>query len=212
MTHFLEKTLSSKRVETYKKLSEVDPEGRSFDALYNLNIQYSKELYVMLTGLEVATRNTFNEAISKHMKKADWFELKTLYPKHQHQVNEAIDRITKTKHNNYTVDDLIAHLNFGFWVHLCTRPYEKNLWSKALYKCFPYLGQKPSRADIHSRLASALKLRNKIAHMEPIIKYEQTLIQDYRNIQLLLYAICPQTQKWFEEKCQFEEIWNSRFS
>lgn len=211
MIHFLEKTLSEKRLETYRKLALVDSHSRSFEDLYSLNLRYSKELYVILSALEISIRNAFNNAIADHYKRQDWFSLNLLKPKHQEQINKAVKHVTETKHSSYVFDDVIAHLNFGFWSHLCDRPYEKTLWNNCLYKCFPRLGQKPNRADIQRRLSAALILRNKIAHMEPIIKNEENLIQDFRNIIQLLYAICPDTQSWFEKNCDFEVIWKNRF-
>lgn len=211
MTNFLEKTLSTRRIETYRKLSLNDPHKRSFEDLYALNLRYSKELYVILSALEVLIRNAFNAEISKNLGQDDWLSLRLLKPKHQEQIDKAIKHLADAKSKDYILDDVIAHLSFGFWVHLCDRPYEKILWNKALYKCFPKLGQRPNRHDIQSRLSSALSLRNKIAHMEPIIKNEENLIQDYRNIIQLLYAICPETQHWFEEICDFEVIWKNRF-
>ncbi|MGB0720410.1 MAG: hypothetical protein ACPGRX_08050 [Bdellovibrionales bacterium] len=112
----------------------------------------------------------------------------------------------QTTKNHYVISDIIAQLPFGFWVYFLTRPYEKDIWVKALYKCFPYLGQKPERSEIYNRLDRAVKLRNRVAHLEPIIKREELLIQEYRNISELLYAMCPQTQEWFGRICNFEKI------
>ena len=210
MTHFLEKILSTKRYTTYVELSQREGETRAPHDLYALNMAYSKELYIMLGGLEVAIRNQFNKAIVKAYKKEDWFSLDIFEKKHKKQINDATDYVARMKKNAYTFDDIIAHLNYGFWVNLCNRPYEKELWIRALYKCFPYLGQKPNRDDIRRRLSRTHTLRNKIAHLEPIIKNEELLIQEYRNASELLYSISPDTQEWFQTICNFEEIWHNR--
>lgn len=211
MKPYLEKTLSPQRIKTYTAFAERSGEKRSADRLYYLNILYSKELYVILGALEIAIRNTFHKNIAASFGKQDWFSLNLLRPKHQDQVNKSIEHLTREKKAGYVLDDVIAQLNFGFWVHLCDRPYEKTLWNKALYRSFPNLGMKPDRQNIEARLNACLRLRNKVAHLEPIIKYEDVLIQDYRNIIQLLYAVCPETQKWFESVCDFENIWNNRF-
>lgn len=210
MTHFLEKTLSQKRLATYQRLSENDRSGRSAEDLYALNVQYSKEIYVVLSGLEISVRNGFHEALQASFGKKEWWSLELLKPKHKEQLDQATQHVARVTKDNYILDDVIAQLSFGFWVHFLTRPYEKTIWNKALYKCFPYLGQKPHRSDLYQRLIRAVTLRNKIAHFEPIIKNEDTLIQDYRNILEMSYAICPHTQEWFEKLCNFEEIWNNR--
>lgn len=211
MTHYLEKTLSRARLDTFLKLADRDGEARTFDELYALNMQYSKELYVVLAGLEVTVRNSFHAACREFAQKEDWLSLEILKNKHKKQVDEAIRHLIREKQNAYVFDDIIAQLNYGFWVNLCNQPYDSSLWRGGLYRCFPALGQKPRRKDIRERLERTLQLRNKIAHLEPIIKREELLIQEYRNISELLYSMCPQTQEWFAQSCNFEEIWNNRF-
>lgn len=211
MHDFLRKSLSFGRCETYAKLANAQNETRSAETLYGLNLLYSKELYVILGALEIVVRNSFNDALKEHMGKNEWFSKGVLGPKHAEQIDAGIEKLVRIKKNGYILDDVIAQLNFGFWVHLCDRPYEKTLWNKALYKCFPYLGQKPNRGDIERRLNMAVRLRNKIAHLEPIIKYEDTLIQEYLNVTQLLYAINPETQKWFDQFCSFQNVWDNRY-
>ncbi len=211
MTDFFEKSLSSVRLETYREIARKDGEKRSERDLYALNIQYSKELYVMLSGLEITVRNNFNQACVSYAEKKDWFSANLLKSKHKAQINKAVDFLTREKQDSYVLDDIIAHLNYGFWVNLCNSPYDSTLWRGALYKCFPALGQKPVRKDIRQKFERTLKLRNKIAHLEPIIKHEELLIQEYRNASELLYAMCPKTQEWFARICDFEEVWDNRF-
>lgn len=210
--NFLREALSEKRLQTYEDMAARPGETRSAETLYRLNILYCKELYVVLGGLEVAVRNSFHNNLKLYTGRDDWFSFDRdfLQSKHLEQVDRAIECASRTRKADYAIDDVVAQLNYGFWVHLCDRPYEKTLWNRSLHKCFPYLGQKPDRINIERRLKDTHRLRNKIAHLEPIIKYEDTLIQEYRNIVQLLYAICPKTQRWFEDICQFENIWKKR--
>jgi len=210
MHSYLKNTLSEQRVKTYEDLARAPGETRTAEQLYRLNLLYSKELYVVLGALEIIVRNSFHSAISRYYNKEDWFSLDLLLPKHKAQIDKAVEHLVREKKGHYVIGDIIAQLNFGFWVHLCDRPYEKKLWNRTLFSCFPYLGGRPDRINIERRLNACLRLRNKVAHLEPIIKYESTLIQEYRNIIQLMYAICPETQKWFESLCQFEDIWNNR--
>ena len=211
MTHFLKKTLSAARLSTFINLTNKEGERRTYEDLYALNMQYSKELYVVLAGLEVAVRNNFHIACQNYTKKENWLSLGLLKDKHERQVNDAIKHLVREKQDTYVLDDVVAQLNYGFWVNLCNQPYDATLWRGGLYRCFPALGQKPQRKDIRERLERTLQLRNKIAHLEPIIKREELLIQEYRNISELLYAMCSETQEWFAKICNFEEIWNNRF-
>jgi len=211
VTDFLETSLSTARFEAYQNLVASIGKGRSAEHLYALNLIYSKELYVVLAGLEVALRNKFHHALSGLYQTNEWYkEPKIFRNTHLEQVQKAGEKLAKIKHT-FSSDDLVAELNYGFWVHLLDKPYEQSFWNKSLRHCFPKYGQKPNRPAIEKPLRATLLLRNKIAHLEPIIKYEDTLIQEYRNIVHLLYALCPQTQEWFCRFCKFEEIWNDRY-
>lgn len=184
--------------------------GRSAEQLYALNLLYSKELYVVLAGLEVTLRNKFHQALSSYYGRSDWYKISRIFrDTHADQVNKAELKLTRAK-AKFSSDDMVAELSYGFWVHLLDKPYEQSFWNHGLRHCFPKYGQKPSRPGVEKPLRATLLLRNKIAHLEPIIKYEDTLIQEYRSIVQLLYAMCPETQTWFCALCRFEEVWNNR--
>lgn len=211
MVEFLQQSLSEQRWLTYKKLSET--KGIEPEKLYKRNLEYSKELYVILSGLEVVVRNSFHQKLIKHFQKEDWFSLdiKQNFFRfiHKKQMEKSIKDLTKNKNGNYTVSDIVAELNFGFWVHLINAPYEQIFWATSLRHCFPNKFGKPVRQDIEARLKELLTLRNKIAHLEPIIKNETQLMQAYRNTYDIISWICPKTADYFDEISQFKQIWNN---
>lgn len=203
---YLIKTMSKERWATYQKLGSEY--GLSASELYVRNLTYSKELYVILGGLEVILRNAFQEQLSRHFGKPDWMsDLTLLRRSHKEQVGKAIDKLVQNKSGQYVLPDLIAELSFGFWTHLLDAPYEQELWAPALRKCFPHKFGRPVRKDIESRLKNLLRLRNKIAHLEPIIRYESQLIQAYQNAYDIISWICPKTATWFDEANQFRAYW-----
>lgn len=210
MTEYLIETLSEARWETYKRLSQntgIEPQE-----LYRRNLIYSKELYIILAGVEVVIRNNFHDHLSKKYKTEDWLSLclrNNIFLKHhKKQIDTAIEKLTRNKENNYHIPDLISELSFGFWVHLVNRPYEKILWVPVFSKAFPKKLGAPVREDIESRLKAILKLRNKIAHLEPIIKNEFQLIQAYQNAYDLISWVCPKTANWFDNINNFKEFWH----
>ena len=211
MTDFLIKNISTERWMTYKKLSQNS--GVEAEELYKRNLIYSKELYVILSGLEVVIRNTFHNALKEKFKTDDWLSVglkKNIFLKHhRNQIDSSIDKLTRNKKGNYTTPDLIAELSFGFWVHLINAPYEQKFWIFSLKNCFPNKLGKPVRQDIESRLKQCLLIRNKIAHLEPIIKNEHQLIQAYQNAYDLMSWICPQTADWFDDISDFRKTWNN---
>ena len=210
MVDFLTKTLSKQRWETYEKLSTES----LLDAqeLYRRNLIYSKELYIILSGLEVVIRNSFHDRLQKNFKREDWFSLDLEQNffgfMHKRQLKKAIADLTKNKKGAYIIDDVVAELNFGFWAHLTNAPYEQKFWISSLRHCFPNKFGKPVRQDVENRLKQLLKMRNKIAHLEPIIKNENQLIQVYQNAYDLLSWICPKTADWFDNMSDFRDVWN----
>lgn len=211
MTIFLINNLSEERWFTYEKLSETN--GLSAEDLYQRNLLYSKELYVILAGLEVVLRNKFHDSLTKQHQSADWLSLclkNNIFLKHhKRQIDDAIRKLTRNKQKDYTIPDLISELSFGFWVHLTNSPYEKKFWVPSLSKCFPNKLGPPIREDTLSRLKELLKLRNKIAHLEPIVKNEYQLIQAYQNAYDLMSWICPDTANWFDKVSNFRNVWNN---
>ncbi|MCI5060672.1 MAG: Abi family protein [Alphaproteobacteria bacterium] len=209
MTDFLIEKLSKERWATYEKLSNTNQIAAN--ELYKRNLIYSKELYVILSGVEVVIRNTFHNNLAHKYQREDWLSLcmrnGVFLKHHKKQIDTAIEKLTRNKRGNYTIPDLISELSFGFWVHLVNRPYEKTFWVPVLSKAFPKKLGPPVRQDIESRLKTILKLRNKIAHLEPIIKNEPQLIQAYQNAHDLISWICPKTANWFDGANNFKEFW-----
>lgn len=207
MTDFLVNSLSKERWSTYQALEGIKSEPAA--ELYSRNLTYSKELYVILAGLEVIIRNSFHESLRRHYKKEDWMSSLNLFRQmHKQQLEKAIGKLTDNKTGKYSIPDLIAELNFGFWAHLLDAPYEQKLWIPCLRFSFPNKFGKPVRQDVESRLKNLVRLRNKIAHLEPIIKNEEQLMQAYQNCLDIISWICPKTANWFDNNNGFKELWN----
>jgi hypothetical protein len=208
MTDFLVRTLSPERWETYAALSAE--RGESAASLYAKNLTYSKELYVIIAGLEVSVRNSLHMSLSNHFGKRDWMSnLELLRKSHKDQINKAIEKLVQNKTKGYRIPDLISELNFGFWAHLVDAPYEQSLWTPALRHCFKNKLGRPVRQDVEERLKTLLRFRNKIAHLEPIIRYEGQLIQTYQNAYDVMSWICPETANWFDKQSNFKEVWKN---
>ena len=100
-------------------------------------------------------------------------------------------------------------LYFGFWTHLVDAPYEQTLWLPAIRGCFKNKPGRPVRQDIESRLKNLLRYRNKIAHLEPIIRHESQLMQVYQNAYDVMSWICPETANWFDKQNSFKREWEA---
>lgn len=176
----LERYLSAQRLETYLRLAQHD-RAKAIE-LYQHNIERSQAFYATMHWLEVGLRNAMHQQLSQHYGE-HWYDnaAAILSDKDAAQISKAKDNVTKDR-KALTSGNIIAQLNFGFWVNLFNNPYE-SLWRHCLRRTFAHHPSKVERKDINRKLHPLLKLRNRIAHYEPIISYDlPALEQDMIDI------------------------------
>jgi hypothetical protein len=188
----LEKTLSHSRLSTYR--SVVGDNDTKALELYAWNTAVSAALYVPLQGLEVSLRNTMAAQLTV-FKGTSWFEqLPFLRSVEQQQIMVAKDELEK-RGRPCTDCRLIAELSFGFWVALLGKSYTHSLWTTALRKGFaPKLDNKV----LYQKLDHLRRLRNRIAHHEPI--FRRDLHADHASILTVVGWICQDTRRWLEHQ------------
>jgi len=109
--------------------------------------------------------------------------------------------------------DLIPELNFGFWVNLCKKGYNRKFWqtSKIFNEAFPYfeefLIEKPKKriGYIQKKLKPILDLRNRISHHEPIM-FNTRLIQQYEDIEELLILMSNDISDLLNKVSRFKKL------
>jgi len=102
-----------------------------------------------------------------------------------------------------THDDVLAQVSFGTWRHLLpSGPNTINangraaLWRIDLKNAFPGLLHDPLQFTGH--VATLHELRNRIAHLEPILDRAQ-IRQAFESTQVVLGAVDPSISQWFLE-------------
>jgi hypothetical protein len=104
---------------------------------------------------------------------------------------------------------VVAELTFGFWVELTARSYHGDLWVPYLYTAFPH--GKLHRKHIHRRLQTVHRLRNRIAHHEPILTSRNCVYAGHqRHITLPELVectewICPDTARWLMHTSRYPQ-------
>ena len=93
-----------------------------------------------------------------------------------------------------------------------TSRYDSRLWNPHLIQEFPNLTPTTPinklRRDIYNELEQIRKLRNRIAHHEPI--FNRNLIDDFQNITDLINSRCKITATWMIENQQALTLINAR--
>ncbi len=155
--------LSADRFSTY--LLWANNDVALGERLYSYNVQLSADFYSSLHMLEITLRNKCDLALENAFG-ATWFDDPTVLrdPYQRRCVQEARALLFR-EGKAATHGQMIAELNFGFWSSLFGRS-SSHLWG-TLRPIFSTRGLQ--RATIAQKLRELRRLRNRIAHYEPIL-------------------------------------------
>ncbi len=200
----LETALSAERTQTY--LVEAGNDRTRALRLYTWNTAVSAAFYGPLQGLEVALRNAIHRELTARYGAA-WHD--AAGPGFDHVARERLEAAKRDlQRQKLPVDPphLVAVLSFGFWVSLLGRnkaDYEMTLWRPALRRAFPHASSLNMK-NAHRRLNYLRKLRNRIAHHEPV--FMRDLAQDFQSILTVTGWISPAMRDWIELHSRVEAI------
>ncbi len=200
----LEVFLSRERLGAYLDADREDREGAV--RLHVWNTAVSAAFYGPLQGLEIALRNAMNRALGEQYGEAWYDDSCAGFDR------GALERIANAKKAELARDRhrddphrVVAALSFGFWVSLlgpggrmaegCKANYQMTLWRPALRGAFPHRASL-TRKQAHRSLNALRRLRNRIAHHEPIFK--RNLREDHKQILEIAGWMSPATRAWIE--------------
>lgn len=167
----LDRTVSRARLSRYLVATAGDLDSAL--ELYEKNLALSEELFGLLHGLEIAVRNSIHHVLSTDIRLQDWYQDGQPLP------FSNVRRLSFTGPMNSMIRDaranagaaapvgkVIAELTFGFWPNMLSSRFDE-LWRASLHKAFPHAHV--PRRFVHWRLETIRRLRNRIAHHEPIL-------------------------------------------
>jgi hypothetical protein len=98
---------------------------------------------------------------------------------------------------------IVADLSAGFWVSQLSGSYEVTyVWRHNLPRIFPN-EPKLDQMTAWQKSDAILRLRNRVAHHEPI--YRLKLKEIHQDMQFLVAAMCPATKHFADQACNFDE-------
>lgn len=177
----LEAVISTERFSAYVTATGGDRAGAV--ALYEWNARISAAFHEILHHVEVIYRNALHQqlailhsAVAGRPAGAGWFDDPPWLTRNWLTPQAIKDRdaaVTKAGHtpNRPRPGKVVAELSFGFWRYLVTPHYEASLWVPALTHAFPHLPAATldaRRRQVEHHVAPLHRLRNRIAHHEPI--------------------------------------------
>lgn len=151
---------------------------------------------------EIVTRNAVSEVLeARYGSQWPWsggFERSL--PDPQKGYNPRRD-LAGARKNRAETSSVIPELNFYFWQSLFTGRHDSRLWSQSLNQAFPQMQAhqtvQHSRREIFETLEQIRRLRNRVAHHEPILGRD--LMMDYERIRFMISIRCPLTAQWMAE-------------
>lgn len=201
----LTRLLNADRLATY--LAACDNVDADAQRLYAWNIEVSAAFWGGFNVLEVALRNVIHHELSALAGQEDWWNAQIgLHQFEQQRVSDALSSAKRAKGQGALPGHVVAELNFGFWTGLLANRYHQRLWVPALHAAFPYLTG--SRRELHRKQESLRKLRNRIAHHEPI--FARGLAEDHDRLLEVLGAMSPVAVDWVQQNSRVPQVLSRR--
>lgn len=197
----LETSHSPERLAPYFALAGGDKEKGL--KLYAWNSALSQALYTPLQGLEITLRNAIGNRLRSTYGPA-WYELNPGPPLHYPLPDMLLKARTELGRRGIVADHgrVVAELNWGFWTGILAKRYEQ-LWRSDLRHVFQSAGPL-TRNAVFLPLDDLRRLRNRIAHHEPILN--RNIAADLVAILDLIRLVSPTAAEWVEDQSQVMTI------
>lgn len=200
----IKNSLSHSRISTYEKFS-TDTELTL--KLYSWNLQISSALFECSAVCEVVIRNAISNAIQV-IYGSKWAWDNTFIASLPKNTKETLLKINKTF---TTIDKIIPELPFYFWQNLFTARFDNKIWKHCLKNTLPNANHGnliKLRESVFYDLENIRKLRNRIAHHEPI--FNRNLQGDYERIIKIINYCSIDTADWVKSWQRVGELLKSR--
>lgn len=205
-SHAVRAALSGPRAARYQ--DDVPADHDPLD-LYLWNANMSGAFWLPMHVCEVVIRNAAADALAAAVG-PNW-----------HAIEGFLASLPAAKPGRYnqradlrafsltTVERAIVGVKFAFWEKLFVAARDAPIWNKQLRLVMPNLDPSVSvaahRSWIHDSLNSLRKLRNRIAHHEPI--YPRQLDAEYFALRNLVAARCAHTAEWMDQHQQVIDLY-----
>ena len=208
----LPRIISQPRFSTY-----LDARGQDVEQalnLYRWNLEVSSALLVPLQICEVSIRNAVAYALEQkygaQWNQSNGFIQSLPDPRTGHSPRQNLINTNNKiqRAGNLTAGKVIAELNFVFWEQMFTARHDDRLWANHFFNVFPNADNTQThytlRAEAHTTIYHIRKLRNRIAHNEPVFK--RNIIDDYNQILKMIEWRCADTVDWVNEMQRVLEV------
>jgi hypothetical protein len=174
--------------------------------LYEWNAILASSFLVPLHVYEVTLRNAISEAIS-HRYGADWPTNQVFQNSLAFKNKKAL--LSLLTNNGYqSVGKLLPELKLSWFEEVLTARHDGRIWTPYIFTTFPNstnLTVQQLRKHLKDACFTIRKLRNRIAHHEPIFN-QSCLPNVYPLIQSTIALRCQDTQQWLSQLERVNEL------
>jgi len=196
----VKRALSADRLGTYENaVATLDARSTPLD-LYLWNARISGAFLVPLHIGEVVIRNAVSDALTRiHGPRWPWVQGFTdSLPSPTTGYNPRRELLRAAARCTDGTSQVIPTLSFVFWQKMFTQRFDVRVWSRCMGVVLPGADtgapRHVTRAHIHNDLEQIRRLRNRIAHHEPI--FARALSEDFAAIQRIVELRCTRTAAW----------------
>lgn len=196
----VKRALSADRLRTYERAVSATGHRSTPLELYLWNARISAAFLVPLHIGEVVIRNAVSDALTRiHGPQWPWVRgFRDSLPSPASGYNPRRELQRAALRLNTDAADVIPALSFVFWQKIFTQRFDARLWSHCMASVLPGANVSTpwhlTRAQIHDDLEQIRRLRNRIAHHEPI--FARGLANDFATIQRVVGRRCGCTAAW----------------
>ena len=183
--HHLPHVLSAPRFATYLQ-AENNDRARALK-LYRWNMATSAAFAIPLHLLEISSRNGVVQGIEAiHGGAWPWTEgfILTLPDPSDRRSFNPRQVLRRYAQRHQTAGKVVADINFAFWEQILLRGQQRIIWDAQFDLCFPgspaERASRDRRDELRRKLEQIRRLRNRIAHHEPI--FTRNLQDDFQSI------------------------------
>jgi hypothetical protein len=206
--------LSRPRFSTY--LQECNNNTNNALKLYQWNLEVSTAFILPLHILEISLRNAVVDVLEIiHTSNWPWQNgfirsLPNGQPNSYSPKRDLCNVASSVKPR--TTGKVVAELKFIFWEKMFTSRYDQVIWENHIKSVFPNacssLTYQELRKKIYQEINIIRKLRNRIAHHEPI--FSRNLQDDYNNISYIIRCRSLATESWMQNMEEVTKILDQR--
>jgi len=160
----IEAQLSTQRFSTY--IVKAGHHQSYAIQLYLYNARLAKSLLFPLHVFEVVLRNAIDDVISS-IYGVSWHNDASFLGMLSIESNNSLQKAIRRSPLNAPKDDIVSQLTLDFWSNLFRAEYDRPLWQANMKRLLPNISV--TRKFLQKLVVQINKIRNRIAHHEPIL-------------------------------------------